>query len=88
MSAKAHFSSKQSIWLKFSFHKLHILSFFYTFAVAMLFKSIATGCSAVRLAHLLWEQGVEGSNPFTPTKETNIVANSMADMPELATFYF
>ena len=26
-----------------------------------------TGCSAVRLAHLLWEQGVEGSNPFTPT---------------------
>ena len=29
----------------------------------------ATGCSAVRLAHLLWEQGVEGSNPFTPTRE-------------------
>ena len=28
------------------------------------------GCSAVRLAHLLWEQGVEGSNPFTPTKTT------------------
>ena len=27
-----------------------------------------TGCSAVRLAHLLWEQGVEGSNPFTPTQ--------------------
>ncbi len=25
------------------------------------------GRSAVRLAHLLWEQGVEGSNPFTPT---------------------
>ncbi|MCH5181431.1 MAG: hypothetical protein J1F06_02265, partial [Prevotellaceae bacterium] len=22
-----------------------------------------TGCSAVRLAHLLWEQGVVGSNP-------------------------
>ncbi|GEM_PF-6080867 len=27
-----------------------------------------SGRSAVRLAHLLWEQGVEGSNPFTPTK--------------------
>ena len=27
-----------------------------------------TGCSAVRLAHLLWEQGVPGSNPGTPTK--------------------
>ena len=26
-----------------------------------------TGCSAVRLAHLLWEQGVMGSNPVTPT---------------------
>ena len=33
-----------------------------------------TGCSAVRLAHLLWEQGVPGSNPGTPTqkKEVNI----------------
>ena len=27
-----------------------------------------TGCSAVRLAHLLWEQGVVGSNPATPTE--------------------
>ena len=27
-----------------------------------------SGRSAVRLAHLLWEQGVEGSNPFTPTR--------------------
>ena len=27
----------------------------------------ATGCSAVRLAHLLWEQGVAGSNPVSPT---------------------
>ena len=26
-----------------------------------------SGCGAARLAHLLWEQGVEGSNPFTPT---------------------
>ena len=28
-----------------------------------------SGRSAVRLAHLLWEQGVEGSNPFTPTRK-------------------
>ena len=26
-----------------------------------------SGYGAVRLAHLLWEQGVEGSNPFAPT---------------------
>ena len=30
---------------------------------------VRTGCSAVRLAHLLWEQGVVGSNPATPTKK-------------------
>ena len=29
-----------------------------------------SGCSAVRLAHLLWEQGVVGSNPATPTVES------------------
>ena len=27
-----------------------------------------TGCSAVWLAHLVWDQGVAGSNPVTPTK--------------------
>ena len=27
-----------------------------------------SGCSAVRLAHLLWEQGVASSNPATPTR--------------------
>ena len=27
----------------------------------------STGCSAVRLAHLPWAQGVAGSNPVTPT---------------------
>ena len=29
---------------------------------------MTSGCSAVRLAHLLWEQGVAGSNPATPTR--------------------
>ena len=32
---------------------------------------IFSGCSAVRLAHLLWEQGVVGSNPATPTKNSS-----------------
>ena len=29
----------------------------------------SAGCSAVRLAHLLWEQGVAGSNPVSPTRK-------------------
>ena len=28
--------------------------------------SAASGCGAVWLAHLVWDQGVEGSNPFAP----------------------
>ena len=32
-----------------------------------------TGCSAVRLAHLLWEQGVVSSNPTTPTLQSACV---------------
>ena len=28
-----------------------------------------SGCSAVRLAYLLWEQGVAGSNPASPTSK-------------------
>ncbi len=31
-----------------------------------------SGCSAVWLAHLVWDQGVEGSNPFTPTISINL----------------
>ena len=31
-----------------------------------------SGCSVVRLAHLLWEQGVAGSNPATPTSHLSI----------------
>ena len=34
-------------------------------------RAETTGCSAVRLAHLLWEQGVVGSNPATPTSLRN-----------------
>ncbi len=33
----------------------------------MIASSFFSGYGAVRLAHLLWEQGVEGSNPFAPT---------------------
>ena len=32
-------------------------------------RNTATGCSAVRLAHLVWDQRVPGSNPGTPTKQ-------------------
>ena len=28
---------------------------------------VASGCSVVWLARLVWDQEVEGSNPFTPT---------------------
>ena len=31
-----------------------------------------SGRGAVRLAHLLWEQGVEGSNPFAPTENQQV----------------
>ena len=35
-----------------------------------------SGCSAVRLAHLLWEQGVVGSNPATPTSKKSLSESS------------
>ena len=35
-------------------------------------EKFCTVCSAVRLAHLLWEQGVVGSNPATPTHENQL----------------
>ena len=31
-------------------------------------RNTTTGCSAVRLAHLVWDQRVTGSNPVTPTE--------------------
>ena len=34
---------------------------------------LPSGYSAARLAHLLWEQGVAGSNPATPTKQKSLV---------------
>ena len=42
-----------------------------TFAVrfTLLYSGKGSGCSAVRLAYLLWEQRVAGSNPATPTKK-------------------
>ena len=40
-----------------------------------------TGCSAVRLAHLLWEQGVPGSNPGIPTtKKTSEFLRSFCSL--------
>ena len=46
-----------------------IMSNSYIFA---LFLDKVPGCSAVRLAHLLWEQGVAGSNPATPTNKKHL----------------
>ena len=37
----------------------------------------SSGCSAVRLAHLLWEQGVVGSNPATPTINKDLQINRL-----------
>ena len=39
-------------------------------------SAVVSGRSAVWLAHLLWEQGVEGSNPFAPTMLRWICGNS------------
>ena len=41
-----------------------------------------TGCSAARLAHLLWEQGVGGSNPLTPTNISNFGIGRLAQLGE------
>ena len=34
-----------------------------------------SGCSVARLARLLWEQEVEGSNPFTPTRQKPLLTD-------------
>jgi hypothetical protein len=45
----------------------------------------SSGCSAVRLAHLPWAQGVAGSNPVTPTirrsTSTFVIGRSLLDIP-------
>ena len=38
-------------------------------------SSFFSGYGAVRLAHLLWEQGVEGSNPFAPTENQGVTSD-------------
>ena len=45
-----------------------------------------SGCSAVRLAHLLWEQGVVGSNPATPTKKESEFSDSFFLFENIAIF--
>ena len=42
---------------------------------------LGTGCSAVRLAHLLWEQG-SGSNPALPPTKKPPEKTSRAEAPE------
>ena len=46
-----------------------------------------SGCSAVRLAHLLWEQGVASSNPATPTKHRSLKINKIKVILAIC-FYF
>ena len=55
--------SKNKIW-KIEKKMLFLYS---NFCLCLKFKNYS-GCGAVRLAHLVWDQRVEGSNPFTPTK--------------------
>ncbi len=45
-----------------------------TFALAF------SGCSAVRLAHLLWEQGVASSNLATPTRKAQTLNKCLCMM--------
>ena len=45
---------------------------FAQFKIKHYFCITISGCSAVRLAHLLWEQGVPGSNPGIPTNEKRL----------------
>ena len=44
------------------------------------------GRSAIWLAHLLWEQGVEGSNPFAPTKQGNEERAGIAQLARAMAF--
>ena len=42
------------------------------FALSVWAAQFLSGCSAVWLAHLLWEQRVAGSNPVTPTRKKRV----------------
>ena len=55
---------ENAIFFKKSSQKVWSIKYF---AYLCTRKQDSTGCSAVRLAHLLWEQGVPGSNPGIPT---------------------
>ena len=46
----------------------------------------APGCSAVWLAHVLWEHGAGGSNPFTPT-QNRLVRGSVVKRPKTPPFH-
>ena len=45
--------------------------------------AVLTGRGAAWSAHLLWEQGVAGSNPAVPTTSTNPLLRRGADGPSL-----
>ena len=47
-----------------------------------------SGCSAVRLAHLLWEQGVVGSNPATPTKKQSQEKLNSVELIQFVSAFF
>ena len=51
----------------FNLNEINFLLSKYLMYLCTRFEKGISGCSAVRLAHLLWEQGVVGSNPATPT---------------------
>src|SRR4029453_14407833 len=46
--------------------------------------AVCTGRGAAWSAHLLWEQGVAGSNPAVPTTSTNPLLSRGADGPHSA----
>ena len=46
-----------------------------------------SGCSVARLARLLWEQEVEGSNPFTPTRQKPLLTDIKPFFIEGLLFY-
>ena len=50
-------------------------------------KIQSAGCSAVRLARLLWEQEVPGSNPGTPTTHKKHADNHEVNL-RLPVFFY